>query len=79
VKAVTPKPVNLLNAWPLGFTVKDIADMGVRRISVGGTLARVAMDAFIKAAREIADQGTFEKLGGVMTNAELNKFFSSSK
>ena len=45
---------------PLGFTVKDIAAMGVRRISVGGTLARVAMDAFIKAAREIAEQGTFE-------------------
>jgi hypothetical protein len=37
------------------------------------------MDAFIKAAREIAEQGTFEKFGGVMTNAELNKFFSSSK
>jgi 2-methylisocitrate lyase-like PEP mutase family enzyme len=79
VKAVAPKPVNFLNAWPLGFTVKDIAGMGVRRISVGGTLARVAMDAFVKAAREIAGQGTFEKFGGVMTNAELNKFFSSSK
>ncbi len=76
VKAVAPKPVNLLNAWPLGFTVKDITDMGVRRISVGGTLARVAMDGFIKAAREIAEHGTFEKFGGVMTNAELNKFFS---
>ena len=76
VKAVAPKPINFLNAWPLGFTVKDITEMGVRRISVGGTLARVSMDAFIKAAREIADQGTFEKFGGVMTNAELNKFFS---
>jgi 2-methylisocitrate lyase-like PEP mutase family enzyme len=77
VKAVAPKPVNLLNAWPLGFTVKDITDMGVRRISVGGTLARVAMDAFIKSAREIAEQGSFEKFGGVISNAELNKFFSS--
>jgi 2-methylisocitrate lyase-like PEP mutase family enzyme len=76
VKAVAPKPVNFLNAWPLGFTVKDIADMGVRRISVGGTLARVAMDAFIKAAREIAEQGTFEKFGGVISNVELNTFFS---
>ena len=69
--------MNLLNAWPLGFTVKDITDMGVRRISVGGTLARVAMDAFIKSAREIAEQGSFEKFGGVISNAELNKFFSS--
>ena len=50
VKAVAPKPVNLLNHTTLGFTVQDIADMGVRRISVGGTLARVAMHAFIKSA-----------------------------
>ena len=50
VKAVAPKPVNLLNHATLGFTVQDIAGMGVRRISVGGTLARVAMHAFIKSA-----------------------------
>ena len=49
--------------------------MGVRRISVGGTLARVAMHAFLKSAREIAEQGKFDSFAGVMTNAELNKFF----
>jgi len=79
VKAAAPKPVNLLMAWPLGFTVKDVADMGVRRISVGGTLARVAMDAFIKSAREIAEHGTFDSFGGVITNPELNKFFRDDR
>jgi 2-methylisocitrate lyase-like PEP mutase family enzyme len=79
VQAVAPKPVNLLMLGALGFTVKDIADMGVRRISVGGTLARVAMDGFIKSARAIAEHGTFDSFAGVITNAELNKFFSSRK
>lgn len=75
VKAVAPKPVNFLNSGAFGFTVKDLADMGVRRISVGGTLARVAMDAFIKSAREIAEAGKFDSFAGVISNAELNGFF----
>src|SRR5213078_5012496 len=60
VKAVAPKPVNFLNSGAFGFTVSDLAAMGVRRISVGGTLARVAMDAFIKSARTIATEGKFD-------------------
>ncbi len=52
VKAVAPKAVNFLNSGAFGFTVSDLAGMGVRRISVGGTLARVAMHAFIKSARD---------------------------
>ena len=79
VKAVAPKPVNLLMAWPLGFTVADIAAMGVRRISVGGTLARVAMDAFLKSARDIAEQGSFQSFAGVVGNAELNAFFNEDR
>jgi 2-methylisocitrate lyase-like PEP mutase family enzyme len=75
VKAVAPKPVNFLNSAPFGFTVKDLTDMGVRRISVGGTLSRVAMDAFIKSARDIAENGKFDSFAGVVSNAELNKFF----
>jgi 2-methylisocitrate lyase-like PEP mutase family enzyme len=75
VKAVAPKPVNFLNAGPYGFTVKDLEQMGVRRISVGGTLSRVAMDAFIKSARDIAENGKFDSFGGVVSNADLNKFF----
>ena len=70
VKAVAPKPVNFLNSGAFGFTVKDLADLGVRRISVGGTLARVAMNAFIKSAREIAEAGTFDSFAGVISNAE---------
>jgi 2-methylisocitrate lyase-like PEP mutase family enzyme len=79
VRAVAPKAVNLLIGTPLGFTVKDAAAMGVRRISVGGTLARVAMDTFLKAAREIVEQGTFDSFAGVMTNAELNAFFDDDR
>jgi 2-methylisocitrate lyase-like PEP mutase family enzyme len=75
VKAVAPKPVNFLNSGALGFTVADIAAMGVRRISVGGSLARVAMHAFIRTATEIAKDGKFDGFAGLITNADLNKFF----
>jgi 2-methylisocitrate lyase-like PEP mutase family enzyme len=75
VKAVAPLPVNLLMPAPMGFTVSDIAAMGVRRISVGGTLARVAMNAFVLSARQISQEGKFDSFAGVVPNAELNKFF----
>jgi 2-methylisocitrate lyase-like PEP mutase family enzyme len=75
VQAVAPKPVNLLNSAP-GFTVDEIAALGVRRISVGGGLARVAMTAFAKAARGLAEQGSFAGFEGLMSNAELNAFFA---
>ncbi|HEU5019548.1 MAG TPA: isocitrate lyase/phosphoenolpyruvate mutase family protein [Pseudolabrys sp.] len=79
VKAVAPTPVNFLNMGSLGFTVNDLAAMGVRRISVGGTLARLAMHAFIRSAREIATEGRFDSFAGVMSNAELNNFFNDFK
>jgi 2-methylisocitrate lyase-like PEP mutase family enzyme len=75
IKAVAPKPINFLNSGAFGFTVQDLAAIGVRRISVGGTLARVAMNAFIKSAREIATEGKFDSFAGVLSNAELNRFF----
>jgi 2-methylisocitrate lyase-like PEP mutase family enzyme len=75
VKAVAPKPVNLLMSSSTGFSVTDIAEMGVRRISVGGTLARVAWNAVLHAAREIAERGRFDSFAGVVGNAELNAFF----
>ena len=75
VKAAAPKPVNFLNSGAFGFTVGDLAAMGVRRISVGGTLARVAMNAFINSARAIANEGKFDSFAGVLPNAELNAFF----
>lgn len=79
VKAVAPKPVNFLNSGAFGFTVSDLAAMGVRRISVGGSLARVAMHAFIRAATAIADEGKFDRFGGLITNAELNKVFAADR
>ena len=75
VKAVAPKPINFLNSGAFGFTVDDLAALGIRRISVGGTLSRVAMHAFIQSARQIAQDGKFDSFAGVVPNAELNKFF----
>ena len=75
VKAVAPKPVNFLNSGAFGFTVADLAAMGVRRISVGGSLARVAMHAFIRTATEIAKDGKFDGFADLISNQELNKFF----
>jgi 2-methylisocitrate lyase-like PEP mutase family enzyme len=79
IKAVAPKPINFLNSGAFGFTVRDLAAMGVRRISVGGTLARVAMHAFIESAREIAQDGKFDSFAGTMSNAEINKFFHDDR
>jgi 2-methylisocitrate lyase-like PEP mutase family enzyme len=79
VKAVAPKPVNFLNSGAFGFTVSDLAAMGVRRISVGGTLARVAMHAFMTSARTIAQEGKFDSFAGVISNSELNTFFHSDR
>jgi len=75
VEAVAPKPVNLLVVRDIGLRVEEIAALGVRRISVGGTMARVAMHAFIQSARQIKQDGKFDSFAGVVTNAELNKFF----
>jgi 2-methylisocitrate lyase-like PEP mutase family enzyme len=61
VSAVAPKPVNLLINAPF-TTVAEAAELGVRRISLGGTLARTAWDGFLTAAGEIADAGTFSRL-----------------
>jgi 2-methylisocitrate lyase-like PEP mutase family enzyme len=64
VKAVSPKPVNLLANAPF-ITVSQAASLGVRRISVGGALARTAWAGFLVAAQEIADEGTFSRFDGL--------------
>src|SRR6202166_4241048 len=74
VKAVHPKPVNLLLGWP-GLSVAEAAELGVRRISVGGSLARAAWGGFMRAAQEIAEKGTFTELGNGYAGGELNKMF----
>jgi methylisocitrate lyase len=75
VKAVAPKPFNLLIGSP-GLSVAEAADLGVRRISVGGALARTAWAGFLRAAKEIAEQGSFAGLGSGHPGGELNKMFS---
>ena len=79
IKAVAPKPINFLNSGAFGYTVSDLAALGVRRISVGGTLARVAMHGFIAAAAQIAKEGKFDAFAGVVSNAELNRFFGERR
>jgi 2-methylisocitrate lyase-like PEP mutase family enzyme len=64
VAAVSPKPVNLLANAPF-ITVGEAASLGVRRISVGGTLARTAWRGFLAAAREISEEGTFSRFEGL--------------
>jgi 2-methylisocitrate lyase-like PEP mutase family enzyme len=72
------KPVNFL-MMATNFSVADLAALGVRRISTGGTLARTAWTGFIRAAREIAEQGTFKNFDGTVPNAELNAFFRADR
>jgi 2-methylisocitrate lyase-like PEP mutase family enzyme len=75
VKAVAPKPVNMLMSAATGLTVADLAAAGVRRISIGSTLARVAWGALMRSAREIAEQGKFDAFAGAVPFAKINEFF----
>jgi len=77
VKAVHPLPVNVLTVQP-AMTVQGLADLGVRRISVGGALARSAWAGFMGATKEIAEQGTFTAFAGAAKGAELNGLFAVS-
>ncbi|HEX6617365.1 MAG TPA: isocitrate lyase/phosphoenolpyruvate mutase family protein [Gemmatimonadales bacterium] len=74
VRAVAPRPVNVLVGSPF-TTVADLAAAGVRRISVGGALARAAWGGFLRAAREIAGQGTFQHLAEAVPFDEINGAF----
>jgi 2-methylisocitrate lyase-like PEP mutase family enzyme len=76
VRAVAPKPVNVLVGGDFA-TVRELADLGVRRISVGGALARAAWTGFFDAAKEIAERGTFTNLGRAVSFAEVNGLFGS--
>lgn len=76
VKAVAPKPVNVLVSAPgQDFSLSRLADLGVRRISVGSALARVAWGAFIRAAYSIRETGRFDSLADAASFAELNDLF----
>jgi 2-methylisocitrate lyase-like PEP mutase family enzyme len=75
VQAVAPKPVNVLMSAATGLTVADLAGLGVRRISVGSALARVAWGAFMRASRQIATDGRFDAFADAVPFAEVNGFF----
>ena len=75
VRAVAPKPVNLLVGAVTELTLRDIEDLGVRRVSVGGALARSAWGGFMRAARMIATEGRFDGFAGAASGAELNALF----
>jgi 2-methylisocitrate lyase-like PEP mutase family enzyme len=77
VKAVAPKPVNLLISAPGGLTIRDAAELGVRRVSVGGALARAAWGGFIRAAKELADGETLDGFAGAAPHGELQEFFKN--
>jgi len=74
VRAVAPKPVNVLVGGSPA-TVAELAALGVRRISVGGALARAAWKGFMSAASEIASHGTFQGLESAVPFAEVNGLF----
>lgn len=75
VQAVAPTPVNLLVGAASEFTLADIAAMGVRRVSVGGALARSAWGGFMRAAQAIASEGRFDGFAAAASGAELNAVF----
>jgi 2-methylisocitrate lyase-like PEP mutase family enzyme len=75
VGAVAPKPVNLLLGFPSDLTVQDAAALGVRRVSVGGALARSAWGGFMRAARLIAEQGSFAGFAEAAAGRDLDGFF----
>lgn len=83
VEAVAPKPVNLLLSGPAGLTgrvdltMADAAALGVRRVSVGGALARAAWGGFIRAATGLATLGRFDGFAGAAPHAELQRLFAS--
>ena len=76
VRAVAPKPVNVLMSRPNpALAVSRLADLGVRRISVGSALARVAWGGFVRAAKQLAEEGSFDGFAGAATMKELDEVF----
>jgi 2-methylisocitrate lyase-like PEP mutase family enzyme len=76
VKAVSPKPVNVLvSRFNSDLTVSRLADLGVRRVSVGSALACVAWGGFMRAARSIAQSGSFDAFADAAPFNELNDLF----
>ncbi|QLL14582.1 isocitrate lyase/PEP mutase family protein [Pseudomonas chlororaphis] len=75
VRAVAPKPVNVLMSGGLKLTVAQLSELGVRRISVGSALARAAYGAFYQAAQEIRDHGSFDFADQAIPFGQINQLF----
>lgn len=75
VDAVAPKPLNLLIGFATDLTLADVAELGVRRVSVGGAMARTAWAGFMRAAKDLSEQGTFTSFADAASGAELDRFF----
>ena len=78
VAAVAPRPLNLLVVRDIGLRVEEIAELGVRRISVGGALALAAWTGFMRAAQTLRSKGSFAGLAGVVPYAEINGLFATN-
>ena len=78
VKAVAPTPLNVLWSTASEFTVDELAALGVRRISLGGAMARVAWGAFARTARTIMEQGCLPGLAQAMPTSELDRLFGAA-
>jgi 2-methylisocitrate lyase-like PEP mutase family enzyme len=79
VDALAPKPVNLLVGWPSDMTMQQIAALGVRRVSVGGALARAAWGGLMRAARRLADEGRFDGFAEAASGRDLDALFSQAR
>ncbi len=79
VAAVAPKPVNVLIGWPSGLGVRELELLGVRRVSVGGALAKTAWAGFLTAARGIAGSGRFDTLRAAERAGDLNALFAAEQ
>ena len=76
VRVAGKLPVNVLAGWP-GFTRRQLEDLGVKRISVGGSLARAAWGGFMRAAKDIAEHGRFDAFADLPTMSDITKAFPS--
>jgi 2-methylisocitrate lyase-like PEP mutase family enzyme len=75
VECVAPKPSNILIGGAIGLTMRDAAELGARRVSVGGAFARAAWGGFIRSSKELIEKGTFGELANAASYAELQKLF----
>jgi 2-methylisocitrate lyase-like PEP mutase family enzyme len=75
VAAVAPKPSNILIGGANGLTMRDAAELGARRVSVGGAFARAAWGGFIRSAKELIEKGTFDELANAASYQKLQELF----